>query len=157
MRATMNEILTANVRAVNRANEYGATLYRTLAELFRPLVGTQVLKKDGTLLAKIKALLPELPCTAALHVYKHGSECGLAWVVKTSEMIGDTCSCVYHESTVYVGDLQAGVLTAISTPFQGRTNYSVSEVEKARKRYEEARQAAEEARNALYPFGEYDH
>lgn len=151
---TRVEILTAKVAAVNRANEYATRLYAALVEQFAPLVGQKILKADGTLLAKYAGLVPNLPCTPDLHVYRHSSDYSLAWTVKTCEFMPPN-GCMYHEVTVYVGDLRGQTLEKMAIhPFAGRTDFSVEEITGKRAAYESAKRVADELRNDLYPFGE---
>jgi len=153
---TRVEKLTAKVAAVNRANEYAAQLYTVLAERFAPLVGQKILKVDGSLLGKYAGLVPELPSKRDIHVYRHSSDYSLAWTVKTCEFMPPH-SCMYHEVTVYVGDLRGQTLEKMTIhPFSGRTDYSVEEITGKRAAYESAKRVADELRGDLYPFGEYD-
>jgi len=152
---TRVEKLTAKVAAVNRANEYAARLYAALVEKFGPLVGQKILKADGTLLAKYAGLVPDLPCSPDLHVYRHSSDYSLAWTVKTWTLLPH--SCMYHEVTVYVGDLRGATLDKMTVhPFTGRTDYSVEEITAKRLSAESAKRVADELRSDLYPFGEED-
>lgn len=153
---TRVEKLTAKVAAVNRANEYAARLYAALADNFAPLVGQKIIKADGTLLAKYEKLLPVLACSPDLHVYRHSSDYSLAWTVKTCEFMPPH-SCMYHEVTVYVGDLRGATLEKMTVhPFTGRTDYSVEEITGKRLAAESAKKVADELRSDLYPFGEED-
>jgi hypothetical protein len=152
---TRLESLTAKVAAVNRANEYATRLYAALVEQFTPLVGQKILKADGTLLAKYAGLVPNLPCTPDLHVYRQTNDYSLAWTVKTCESTDH--SCMYHEVTIYVGYLKGATLeNMIPTPFTGRTDFSAEEIIGKRAAYESAKRVADELRNDLYPFGEHD-
>ena len=145
----------AKVKAVNRANKEAIKLYEQLAPIFAPLVGQQVMMKGG-LLAKFQKLLPELPNTSSLSIHRHLSDYYLGWTVKTSEMVDDT-SCLYHEVTVQIGTLNHGVLESITSPFTGRTDWTLEEIEKKRETFRAADKALSDARSALYPFGErYD-
>ena len=152
----MASTLPAKIKAVNRANEYGVKLYQELEPIFRPLVGQSILNKNGTLAKRFAKLLPELPCTTDLHVYRGDSNYSLAWCVKTCEMNGDGYGCVYHEITVYIGNIRGDVLTEICSPFTARTDYTAEEVHANREKYESAKKLADDARSKLYPFGEYD-
>lgn len=161
MQATRESRLAAKVRAVNRAHEYANKLYPWLVEKFAPLVGQKILKQDGSLLAKYADLVPELPSTHNLHVYRHHSDYSLAWTVKTSEPeSGDGSgphTVLYYEVTFYVGDLRGQTLEKLTVhQFTARTDYTAAEVAGKREAYEKAKQAADDARSALYPFGEYD-
>ena len=64
----------AKVKAVNRANKEAIKLYEQLAPIFAPLVGQQVMKGTGGLLAKFQKLLPELPNTSSLSIHRHLSD-----------------------------------------------------------------------------------
>lgn len=159
MRTTFR--LQGRVKAVNRANDYANKLYVALRAIFEPLVGQQVTKKDGTLLAKIQKLMPELPSTHNLHVYRYSSEYSLVWVVKTSEPDDGSDgsgphTVTYHETSVYVADLKSGVVGRIYDPPNFRTDYKLEDVLALRAKYEQAKKLADDARSALHPFGEYD-
>ena len=147
--------LESRVKAVNRAGEYANTLHSSLVEKFRPLLGLKIVKADGSLLAKYAHLVKDLPHKAELTVYRHHSVYSLAWTVKTCESIED-CGCVYHEVTVYVGNLRGDTLTELSEPQNYRTDYTAEEVEAKREAYRKAKEVAENALSALYPFGEFD-
>lgn len=152
-----DEKLVAKVKAVNRANEEASKMFPLLAESLKPFLGKQVIKKEGGLLEKVKKVLPALPNDVRLQVFRHTLSCSLAWTVKTCEMIGQTHTCLYHEVTVYVGELDRGVLVRFeSHPFNGRTDYTAEEVESLRAQYAAAKKLADIARNNLHPFGEYD-
>lgn len=71
--------LEARVKAVNEAHKYANELYGTLVAIFRPLVGQQIEKQGGDLLAKVKKLIPEPPHSANLRVWKTSSAYSLAW------------------------------------------------------------------------------
>ena len=150
------EKLTCKVGAINRANAYGKELYALLTPIFAPLVGKQILKVDGSLLAKYAALVPKFDYSHALHVYRHTSDYSLAWTVKTCEPLPPT-SCMYHEAVVYIGDLSGQTLEKLSIhPFDLRSDYTVEEILLKRLDFEKAKKVLDEARSALYPFGEYD-
>ena len=154
----MNAALDAKVKAVNRANGEALKLHSVLVEIFRPLVGTKVEKADGTLLKKIADLLPELPYTSKLHVYKNVSNYFLAWNVKAVEGYGEH-HCTSHEASVYVGFLANGagfVLEKLADPPDLRTDYTAEEVLAKRADFDVKRKAADAAKCALGPFGEFD-
>lgn len=152
--------LDAKVAAVNLANKTANETYPILRDIFEPLVGTTINKKDGTLLAKIAKLLPEFPCTPRLHIYKYSSDYSLVWVAKTCctapGMHADCQHAHYHEANIYVGHVRNGILESLHDAPNLRTDYAVDEILAARERYKIAEQAASEAKSALFPFGEYD-
>ena len=155
-RKHINQTLKARVKARNRANQHAVALYQALLKVFKPLVGKQVMTVQSTLLAKYQKLLPKLPNEPRLSVHRHSSGYSLAWLVKASEMIEDGCCCVYEEAVVYVGSLDNNVLRGLNSPFVGRSDYTVKEVEEARRKHKEAKKVADSLQSALFPFGESD-
>ena len=153
--SSRDDKLAAKVEAVNTANGLAWDVYHSLRGVFAPLVGEQVCKKDGGLLAKVQKLLPGLfPNTREVRVTRHSSEYHLVWKAWVWKSVnGCTCS---HETEVYVGRLTDGVLMELCEPFTGRTDWTAVEGVSKRMAYEEAKRAAEEFKNALFPFGEYD-
>lgn len=145
--------LVAQVKAVNRANAHAVKLYAQLEPIFRPLVGQQIFKVDGTLLAKVAKLLPELPYDGNLMVFKGSSDYSLNWTVKTSEMVEGAHHCVYHETGVYLGWVRNHVLTEMSGPPAVRSDWTVQEVTEGRERYQRAKREADDTLSAIHPFG----
>jgi hypothetical protein len=150
------EEFDATVKAYNRAALAGGKLYEMLSEIFKPFVGQQVCKKDGSLLAKISALIPKFGNTPALMIYKHTTPLNysLVWVAKTSEQVQGKEFCVYQEVSVYIGELRDGVLTALCPPPNLRHDYTVEEVERNRQAVKEAQKTLDDARSKLHPFGD---
>ncbi len=151
-----NDKVSAKVNAVNKANAYANDIHGQLVEAFQPFVGTKVLKADGTLTAKVEKMLPAFPHTSALSVYRNRSDYTLTYVVKVCEPIGDGGSCLYHEVSVYVGDVRDGVLTAVAEPVNDRrTNYTVENASLAMEMVRVAEKALSDAKSALYPFDNF--
>lgn len=130
--------------------------YQRLIPMFSPLVGQKILKADGSLLKKWQDALPTFEYSNELHVYRHTSNYSLAWTVKTCEFMPPG-SCMYHETTVYIGELKGQTLEKLSRPFEARDDYTVEEIENKRAEFEAAKKAMEAARSKLYPFGENDY
>jgi hypothetical protein len=152
--------LEAKVVAVNGANAHAMKIYPQLRDIFEPLVGCQIDKKDGGFLQSVAKLMPEFPYTTALHVYRSHSDYSLMWVVKTCEMYrssrNDCQLATYYEASVYVGHMRNRVLEKFFDPPTLQSSYTVGDVLKAREKYREAKRIADEARSALDPFGEND-
>ena len=147
--------LNAKVKAINRAHTYANQLSKQLQEIFRPLVGQEILKVDGQLLVKVKNLLPEFSNTSGLQVYRSSSNYSLAWTVKTSEM--DTESTwMYYEIGVYVGSLNGKILTDLTPREELRVDYMPDEILRNREEYLRLKKLADTARSNLWPFGEND-
>ena len=149
-----NLMLAAKVRAVNAANNKANELYPLLKESLFPFLGKQVLKKDGTILEKVKKALPILPKnTNSMMIHQNCTRYSLVWKVKTCTF-GDCCA--NHETTVYVGVLSDGILTNFENWVEMKTNYTVEEIENYRAKYEELKSALNHISGKLYPFGERD-
>jgi len=153
--------LVAKVKAVNMANAYANELLAKLTEFFRPYVGKDILKNDGSLLAKIKGAMPDFPSDNDMSVYFHTSPYSLAWTVITcvsSPRQEDYSIAVYHETTVYIGDIQGKTLTKLCESYQDkpdfRSDYTVEEVLRDREEAKVAKEAYDKAKGKLYLFGE---
>lgn len=148
-----NERLECKVKAVNAAHECGRMLFNELVEIFTPLVGEKVEKQDGDLLSKIKLLIPDFSDGDRMYVFKNHSKYSLSWTVKAC-CVAASNICIYHDISVYIGDLENGVLTKVYPSFDARSDYTVEEVIRNREAYFKARQIANDARSLLFPFGE---
>ena len=121
--------------------------------IFKGLVGQQVLKQDGSIMAKYAKLLPDFPCGPALHVHRMSSEYSLTWIVRASEVCGG-CS-EYYETWVNVGQVSKGILTKVeNVSTDRRTTYAETEVLLLRDTAKRTKEIYEAARDACSPFGE---
>jgi len=153
----MNKSLKPKVEAVNRANKYMNELAVKLVAFFGPLVGKEILKADGSLLAKYAKQLSEVvtfPNTVDLLVYRNPSRYTLSWVVKTCQPIEGECGCLYHEVTLYVGDLDGQTLKALLPFTPQKTDYSAEKVEALRGEVKKAKDKYENLKRGLFPFEE---
>jgi len=155
--------LETRVRGVNRANEYANALWPRLIAVFTPFVGEKIEKADGTLLLKVQKLVDALKlpncATPNIMVYRHNSNYNLAYTVKTDETYsvdGRYGHAYYHETTIYLGKMDCGVLTQLDAAETFKTDYTAAEVIANREAYKAAKAAADAAQSKLYPFGEYD-
>lgn len=156
---THSTALDANVAAVNAAGSYAREIHSKLAGIFAPLIGVNIMKADGSLMAKYAKLIPEFPHTTRLHVYDSSSDYSLSWTVKACELSEsgrDYAYPAYREVTVYVGRLRNKVLQQILNVPEYKTDYSAAEIVEARKAYEAAKKIARDAESALIPFGAND-
>jgi len=144
--------LTAKVKAVNRANAYAQELYERLMPIFEPLVGEKILKQDGALLAKIMKLMPELPNTDVLCVFRSLSACSLEFHIRAMEHADDFRGNVYHEAHLYIGELDRGTLVALAQLPNVRSDWTIREVAEGHKKVEEAQEALDNAKRAIHPF-----
>lgn len=162
--------LEASVFATNEAHKEARKLYELLVPIFRPLVGTKILKADNSFTQKVEKLIPKFPYGSALRITLHNYRTySLAWDVKCSaeyqeeyyDRYDDKMTVrevtLYRDCTVYIGKMESGVLKEICPPSEyHRTDYTVEEVLAARKKFKEAEEVYNAAKSALGLFGEYD-
>ena len=149
------EELQANIDAQNEAGTYAKQLYAQLLPIFKPLVGTKILKANGSVIAKIKISLPEFPCNGRLHVYRFMSGYSLTWIVKACATFrGPGCwdSSIYRDASVTIGDLDGATLKDIKEAPDYRTDYTLEEIKDKWSKAEAAEKAYEAAKSACYPF-----
>ena len=151
----MSNALEAKVAAVNRANAAANELYPQMVAIFSPLVGRRLDKASGGFYDKIKKLLPVLPNTQQLQIFRSSSNYALGFTVKTCEL-NPPHGCFYHEVGVNIGSMTHGVLTDMQTYSPRRSDYTVEEVLDLRAQYIVKKNAAQQAYSAINEFGEYD-
>jgi hypothetical protein len=144
--------LEANITATNNANDAANKLQDRLLPIFAPLVGQNLFKVDGSLLAKIAKLVPDLPYTDRLRYHREGSSYVLSWTVTASENYGDSY-CTYARASARIGLLENGVLTSLIGPMNLKTDYQLAEVLAARETAKEAERVFNAAKGACDPFG----
>jgi hypothetical protein len=156
----MNEKnLPAFVKLVNDVAEATNTLAADVMPKASAFYGQKIVKADGDLTAAFAKAVP-------IHSDSvRGSRLISYWINATSASLWlnvKGCapletSCIYHEETVYLGNIRGGILgesEATKGRQPARTDWTVAEVLSARKRYAEAAEAVSEARRACGPFGE---
>lgn len=145
--------IALKVLAVNATNKLALEFYPKLAAAFRPLIGKKILKADGTFLEKYKGLLPELPNTPSMRVYRYSSDYSLIWRAECTAWVGNNHSS--HTVSMYIGELTGDILKEI-VPFveDRRTDWTTEEVVKMVEDMEVKRQAYEDARSPCYLFDE---
>ncbi len=146
MKTRTEKRIAAQVEARNLANQAVNDVYARLADFFRPFIGKQVTKKDGSLLAKIEKMLPVLDIPSRVSVYLNRSDYSLCWTCKACVSIQDDHGCVYDEQTSYVGKLSEGVLTEIQEVEARETDWTteklgerIANVERLRNEYQQAK------------------
>lgn len=149
---TRENRLAAKVKAVNACHLAHNEWLEKLRQVFMPLVGQKILKADGTLLSSVAKLMPKLPNTVQLSIYRHTSNYSLAWTVKTCEDIDGSSGCLYYTTTFYVGELDGQVLSKIAEWDVLRYDYTVEEIELKRFHLKKCKEAVSQAEYALGPF-----
>ena len=147
------EQINLKVQAVNAANKMALELYPKLVEVFQPLVGKKILKADGTILEKYKKLMPELPNTPSMMVYRYSSDYNLIWKVDAKVWVDERYNS--HEVSIYVGELTGDTLKAITLPVEERrTDWTTEEVVKLVEDMEAKKKVYEDARSKCWLFDE---
>jgi len=157
----MNHLLT-QIKAENAVNTLIKARAPRLFEAAKGLVGKQILKADGSLRKDALAVL-DVPTFPDRHdmIYLSRSSSSLAFTFKASawtknerEHMSDHCS--YSETTVYIGDMQNGLLESLEEfdPSDYKSDYDLETIKDLRAKCEEARKAYEQARSDCNPFGE---
>jgi hypothetical protein len=147
------EHLKAKIRAVNRANAYAEQLSNTLIPIFKELIGKKV-KKVGGLTIKVKSLLPDFPHSPEINVYYHDSNYSVFFIVKVSEMIGNSCTCLYYELTLNIGKLDGGILTEVYEQFKA-TSYNLEDIKNKIEVCKNAQRALDSAKDDLGIFADF--
>jgi hypothetical protein len=157
--------LAAKVAARNQLHQLIRHWVPRLHQVLAPFIGTRVVLAAGSLTAKVRKALPELPNTVdetvslgadEYHVYARFKTCS------GSPLRGrdGSCGAAYAEETVYLACLKcdSGTLEKLlpSHPESCRTDHTEAEIIAARLRLKQARAAVQLAENAVRPFGEYD-
>lgn len=157
-----NEQLAVEIQSHNRVNQLIKDYAPAIIANAKALEGRPVFKTDGSLRKDAQAVLdiPQLPGRSDM-IYLNRSTYSLGFTFKTcctaknsQPHMSDHCS--YSESTVYIGDVEGGVLGKVNEGLinEHRSDYTLEEVLALRAKCAEARKAYEEARSACNPFGE---
>lgn len=153
--------LQAKIVARNRAGEVANELYPQFLAIFKPLAGQKVCKVNGEFIKNVAKQLPPSRYynqEPSVMYYRNRSDYTVSFTVRTCASDGQG-SCAYEEITVYICDLDNGVIRPDGRwydPPNCRTDYTADEVKRLRADYEEKKRIADEAHSALYPFGEHD-
>ena len=149
--------LKAKVKAVNKAHTEAKRLYGILQPIFASLVGEKIEKVDGSLTQKVLKLVPDLGADGRnVRVWRTRSNYSLAWSISVSENYNET-TCLYYETTVYIGNMRDGVLTDVNYDApESRTDYTVDEVVAKRAAVKVAEKVLSDAQGVLFPFTERD-
>lgn len=157
-----NAQLAVEIEAENKVNalikDYAPAMFANA----KALEGRPVFKADGSLRKDAQAVL-DIPTPPERHdmIFLSRGGYSLAFTFKTSawaknerEHMSDHCA--YAQTTVYIGDMENGVLGPVKE-FQEeayKSDYTLEEVLALRAICETARRVYEEARSACNPFGE---
>lgn len=146
--------LAAKVAATNAANAEVNRLAPLYRALFAQYIGAKVVKADNSLLAAIKAKLPE--AAPGFQVYSPHVGC---FVIKTSRQTVDGIA-HYAEPYFYAFtlDTHAGnVCQALAHEWEPlKTGYTVEGIQDLRAKVEAAEEVARNLASELGNFGKYD-
>lgn len=150
--------LEVKVKLVNLCHSEAKKLFAQMKRALADCVGRKIEKVDGQLFESVKKLLPDLPNTFNISFYRNSSRHSLSWNVKVGGTvhINGFERAIYHDVSVYVGNMSDGVLTSLCDTVDLRDDYTVEEVTNLREDYKTKKKAAEAAESKLFPFGEID-
>lgn len=156
-----NAQLAVEIEAENKVNKLIKDYAPAMFANAKALEGRPVFKADGSLRKDAMAILdvPSLPGHDMIFLSRGGYSLAFtfktsAWAKNEREHMSDHCT--YAETTIYIGDMENGVLGPVNE-FNSetyRSDYTLEEVLAKRVACEKARKAYEEARSACNPFGE---
>lgn len=158
----MQTELEAKVEVVNKVNKAANELEKKIKEILKPFRDDKIRKGNGELLKKISDLLPKLKPEERVYYYFE-SEVNYSLHFKVyGNFLYDTgmdTGSVRHETFISLGyakqnDRQKlGEITDLETR---RIDWTVEEVQQARKNLQNAEEQQRKAASALGPFGKYD-
>jgi hypothetical protein len=125
----------------------------------QPFVGKKVVLAGGGLADRVEKALPARLSTPALSSYYETTS---GYCLRVSFKICEPVppvGCCYAEASYTLGDVKDGVLVKVGeppAPENWRTDYTVAEVKKLRKRLTEADNARRDLEHQLSHFGQYD-
>ena len=144
------------VAAVNLAYSTANRVYDELASVFRPLVGTKIVKwKDRKLKEEVKELVPDIVNESCMiEVFVSHKEYNLfelnylvrAWPSSTLR--------ICHSTIVCIGHIEGAVLKEIHEQHEIlRTDYTIEEVSRWREIYWRSKEEYFEAKKWIETFG----
>lgn len=146
----MKTSLQAHVEAVNLCNSLINKYQPLFQNAVAPFVGKKVLKANGELLEKVKAVLP-VKTENNVQFWFDQSNYSLRYGIRV--WVNSERNTAYHESTFYFGSITDGVLDKIdSLELPKPTSYDAQTVEQLQKNLQIAEENLSKAKNALYPF-----
>lgn len=152
--------LAAKVKAWNRVNGCANVLTPDLLNAVRPFLNQKIELNKGGLTDKLKKALARFTVYNSDYQvwFSTGHGYSLNAYLKLSVHAEGTSHCVYADQTIYLGDIQNGVLTLIRDEPKKplRIDRTVEEVLQARIAVRVARDAMRTAEAELYGFGEHD-
>lgn len=154
----MSTPLEVKVKLVNLCHSEAKKLFVQMKRALADCVGRKIEKVDGGLFESIKKLLPDLPNTFNISIYRNSSRHSLSWNVKVGGTVhvNGNERAIYHDVGVYVGNMSDGVLTSFYDTIDLRDDYTAEEIVNLRADYKIKKKAAEAAESKLFPFGEID-
>lgn len=155
MQPTRQAKLEARVQAVNTAHLYANSLYDLMAAAYKPLIGQDIFKADGTMFQKVEKLLPAVPESPRIHVYRDAGRYSIRYGIRAWHPIPGSNDMTY-EISVYIADITGGKIEKLYDPPAFRTDFTAGEIADKRQAYKDAQKKADDAKSALWPFGESD-
>lgn len=155
----MNHKLDAKIAARNHVNALANDRLPKIREAVKPFLGKKVALQGGGMTAKLDAALSIFRATNLTdQVWFNARTYTLEATFKTCFKVQGENGCVYAERAVTFAELErdSNNLKQLYTTTTFRTDYTVQEIEIARKAVTVARDAMRAAEWQLVGFGEHD-
>ena len=152
--------LKVQIEAENRVNSLINQHLPGMLQRAQGLVGRDVFKQGGTLRVDAKKILDVPTLDHPDMIYLNRSTYSLGFTFKScvtapNDEAHMSDHCAYAETTVYIGDVENGILQEVNDFGQPRkTDHSFEEVRELQKKAREAKAVYDDARSACFPFGE---
>lgn len=149
----------AKIAATNAANtavlKYAPGMFETASEM----VGTKILKVDGSLRKEAEESFDLPKSRHDLQVYRETSKYNLTFVFKACVSYKNATGCditEYSEQFLHIGSLFDGVLQDVSkfNPSEYKNDYDIEMVEEYLRQRDAAKVEYERAKSACGPFSE---
>lgn len=151
----MNQKLASKVNARNQVNALSNEKQLAIRTALLPFIGQKVRLKQGGMTAKLEAALAPFVSDARCARIWFNVRC-YAVEVRFVVTVGSEHGSTSQEYGCDIGRVENGILTQLRDQQALRTDWTVEEVETARKQAEEARDAMRAAEFKLCHFGTHD-
>lgn len=164
-----NTTLEAKIAARNKVNALALEMAPKMIAALAPFVGKKIINQGGGLAAKVRACLPDDPCTPSVSWWYSANNYSVSVNFKVcehskgtrygKEWNGEICQgCIgnYMETHITLAVVDGNNLERLGPEPHLRTDYTGEAIQAARVALRAAQSALDDARSNLSGFGEYD-